>query len=181
MHNLSGYDAHLFITKLHAIGHDVKLELKVIPQTDEKYITFSCKVKVGEYTDDDGKTHPIKRELRFIDSFKFMASSLDSLLKNLVDHPNLKKFYSGEQLQLLLKKGVYPYECVDSVERFNEACLPPKEAFYSKLNETDITDEEYEYAQNVWKAFNMKTFRDYHNLYNMADVIPLADIFENFR
>jgi hypothetical protein len=63
-----------------------------------------------------------------------MSYSLDSLLKNLKEHPNLKKFYSGKQLKLLLKKGVYPYEYMDSVERFNEICLPPIEAFYSKLN-----------------------------------------------
>jgi hypothetical protein len=59
----------------------------------------------------------------------------------------LSKYYSGEQLQLLLKKGVYPYEYVNSVERFNDTCLPPKEAFYSSLKGEGITDEDYEHAQ----------------------------------
>ena len=174
MHNLSGYDAHLFIKKL---GGDITC----IPNTDEKYISFSKDITVGEYKDKKGITHPIKRQLRFIDSFKFMASSLEQLLKNVKHHPNLEKYYQGEQLKLLLKKGVYPYDYVDSVERFNETQLPPKEAFYSKLNDEGISDEEYEHAQNVWKVFEMKTFRDYHNLYNKADVLQLADIFENFR
>jgi hypothetical protein len=80
-----------------------------------------------------------------------------------------------------LKKGVYPYEWVDSPERFNETQLPPKEAFRSKLSGEDITDKDYEHAQKVWKAFGCKTFRDYHNLYNMADVLQLAAIFESFR
>jgi hypothetical protein len=89
-------------------------------------------------------------------------------------------FYQGEQLQLLLKKGVYPYEYVDSPERFNETQLPPKEAFYSQLNGAGISDEQYGHAQNVWKASNSKTFREYHNLDNTADVLQLADIFESF-
>jgi hypothetical protein len=80
-----------------------------------------------------------------------------------------------------LKKGIYPYEYVDSPERFNETQLPPKEAFHSKLTGEDITDEEYEHAQKVWKVFGCKTFRDYHDLYNKADVLQLADIFESFR
>jgi hypothetical protein len=91
MHNLSGYDAHLFIKEL-ARDHG---EISCIPNTDEKYITFDKAVQVGEYTDKDGKAHPIKRQLKFIDSFKFMASSLDNLLKNVKDHPNLERYFSG--------------------------------------------------------------------------------------
>jgi hypothetical protein len=114
LHNLSGYDAHLFIESLGG-------NIKCIPQTDERYISCSKEVIVGK--DDKGK--PIKRELRFIDSFKFMASSLDSLLDNIKSCPNLGKFYQGEQLELLLKKGVYPYEYVDNADVFDETELPP--------------------------------------------------------
>ena len=67
------------------------------------------------------------------------------------------------------------------MERFNEIQLPPKEAFYSKLSGEDISDEDHEHAQQVWKEFGMKTLRDYHDLYNQSDVLLLADVFENFR
>jgi hypothetical protein len=110
-----------------------------------------------------------------------MASSLDSLLKNLEPYPNLSRFFDDDQLQLLLKKGVYLYEYVDSPERFNETELPPEEAVYSQLNATGISVAEYEYAQQVCYVFNCTTFRDYNDLYNKADVLQLAYIFEIFR
>ena len=83
-----------------------------------------------------------KRELRFIDSLRFMASSLDKLSSNLkIDQfLNLQK-YSGNQLSLLLRKGVYPYDYVDCMKKLDETSLPPKEAFYSKLTGEGITDE----------------------------------------
>ena len=59
--------------------------------------------------------------------------------------------------------------------------LPPKEAFYSKLTGESITDEDYQHALTVWKEFNIESMKDYHNLYNLSDVLLLADIFENFR
>ncbi|XP_065668188.1 uncharacterized protein LOC136088409 [Hydra vulgaris] len=112
-----------------------------------------------------------------------MPSSLDALSKNLAKDQckNIGKLYSGKQLDLLLKKGVYPYDWVDSVDKFNKTQLPPKELFFSKLNDEVISDDEYSHAQNVWNEFHCKTFRDYHDLYNVLDVLLLADVFENFR
>ena len=91
-------------------------------------------------------------ELRFLDSCKFMASSLDKLSSNLdkEQFTNLNSMYKGEQLELLKRKGVYPYDYVDSLDRLAETQLPPKEAFYSKLHNEDISDEDYEHAQKVW-------------------------------
>ena len=62
-----------------------------------------------------------------------MASSLDKLSSNLKFDPfvNLKKYYSGNQLSLLLGKGVYPYDYVDCMKKLDKTSLPPKEAFYS--------------------------------------------------
>ena len=82
---------------------------------------------------------------------------------------------------MLFRKGIYPYDYVNSVERLSETELPPKSAFYSKLNDCDISDADYNHAQTVWKEFNFKTFREYHDLYNLSDVLLLADVFENFR
>ena len=82
---------------------------------------------------------------------------------------------------LIRKKGVYPYEYMDSIERLSETKLPPKEAFYSKLNNTNISDEDYDHATKVWNVFNCQTMRDYHDLYNQSDVLLLADVFQNFR
>ena len=117
------------------------------------------------------------------DSFKFMATSLEKLVNNLPkdDCINLGSYYSGNKFNLLARKGVYPYEYMDSLEKLKETALPPKEAFYSRLNDGGISDEDYAHAQNVWKTFKMKSFKDYHELYNKVDVLLLADVFENFR
>ena len=70
---------------------------------------------------------------------------------------------------------------MDSWERFSETSLPKKDDFYSKLNDENITDEEYTHAQRVWEAFSCKNLGDYHDLYVKTDVALLADVFENFR
>jgi len=80
-----------------------------------------------------------------------------------------------------LKKGVYPYEYIDSWERFEETELPPKEAFWSGLKEEHATEEEYERAQEMWRVFGCKTLGDFHDHYVRMDAAQLADVFENFR
>ena len=79
-HNLSGYDAHLFIRELGAHTSD----MEVIGKNKEDYISFSIKVPVEKYIDKNGEGKDKLTELRFIDSFKFMSSFLDSLAKSLV-------------------------------------------------------------------------------------------------
>ena len=70
---------------------------------------------------------------------------------------------------------------VDSVDKLAETALPPKEAFYSRLNDEETTNEDYEHAKTVWKEFRIKTLGEYTSLYNKVDVLQLADVFENFR
>ena len=177
-HNLAGYDSHLFIKNLGVSEGNIDC----IPNNEEKYISFTKHVEVDRFTKDE-KEVIVTRELRFIDSFKFMSFSVNKLVKNLGegDFVNMKKYFNGEHLQLLKRKGVYPYEWLDSVERLNETQLPSKDAFYSKLSGKGISEEDYKHAQKVWNTFNMETMRDYHNLYNKTDVLLLADVFENFR
>ncbi|WAR31549.1 hypothetical protein MAR_034091 [Mya arenaria] len=134
-------------------------------------------------------------KLRFIDSFKFMASSLDKLVGNLQKDQfvnlecgasGINGKYKGKQLSLthkalLKRKSVYPYDYVDGLEKLAETQLPPKNEFYSKLSGDDISDEDYVHAQQVWKEFECKTMGDYHNMYITSDVLLLADVFETFR
>ena len=82
---------------------------------------------------------------------------------------------------LLLRKGVYPYEYMDSWERFDETSLPEKEAFCSILNMEDITDVNYRHAKRVFENLNNKNLGDYHDLYVQSDTLLLPDVFENFR
>ena len=82
---------------------------------------------------------------------------------------------------MLLRKGVYPYEDMDSQEKFDETSLPPKEAFYSNLNLEDISDEDYAHAQKVWHVFEINNLGEYHDLYVQSDTLLLADVYENFR
>ena len=186
-HNLSGYDSHLFIKNLGFSEGNIDC----IPNNEEKYISFSKKIKVGTYPkmalDAGGDIYyeqkPKYHTIRFIDSFKFMATSLEKLVNNLPkdDCINLGSYYSGDKFNLLARKGVYPYEYMNSLKKLKETTLPPKEAFYSRLNDGGISDEDYDHAQNVWKTFKMTSFKNYHELYNKVDVLLLADVFENFR
>ena len=84
-------------------------------------------------------------------------------------------------MDLLIRKGVFPYDWFDCFDKLNVTELPPKEAFYSKLTDEHISDEDYAHAQKVWKTFYMNTMNDYHDLYMKSDVLLLADVFENFR
>ena len=178
---------------------------------------------------DNGKSIAFK--IKFIDSFRFMSSSLSNLVDNLSEglhcdkcidckscldymsvkddqlifrcfecKKNYKKDFNKELIKrfayiyefcnedinkcvLLLRKGVYLYEYMDSWERFDETLLPDKEAFYSSLNMEDITDVDHRHAKRVLKNLNNKNknLADYYNLYVQSDTLFLADVFENFR
>ena len=178
-HNLQGYDAHLFIKQFAKVPGD----LFTIPSTEEKYITFSKFIEVDQYYPKKREKRLFKKfEIRFIDSYKFLNSSLAELVKNLSpsDFENINR-ETKDNSYLLRRKGVYPYDYVFSIERLKETKLPPKEAFYSKLDDKEISDEDYQHALNVWNTFNCQTLQDYHDFYLKSDVLLLADVFENFR
>ena len=82
---------------------------------------------------------------------------------------------------MLLRKGVYSYEYLDNWGKFNKTSIPPKEVYYSKLNEEDISDADYAHIQKVWEVFKIKDIGENHDLYVQSDTLLLADIVESFR
>ncbi|XP_035233732.1 LOW QUALITY PROTEIN: uncharacterized protein LOC118205552 [Stegodyphus dumicola] len=130
------------------------------------------------------ETHnKIKVSLQFIDSFQFLNTSLEKLVQNLpAEKFNILKENVREgDLSLLLKKGIYPYDYIQSFEMFEETALPPPAAFHNSLTDEEISASDYEHAQAVWNSFNIRTMGEYHDLYVKSDVLQLADVFENFR
>ena len=130
-----------------------------------------------------------------------MCSDLSSLVNNLSeikDHekcldektikdlikkfPITDNFCKGDinKFVMLLRKGVYPYEYMDSWEKFDENSLPPKKDFYNELILEDISDSDYEHAKKVFKKY-CKNMGDYHDLYVQTNTLLLADVYENFR
>ena len=125
----------------------------VIAKNTEDYISFSIKVEVNKYVDKEGNERTKEMELRFIDSIKFMSSSLDSLVNNLTRGGH--EFWGFEnynccQRELLIRKGIYPYEYMDSWDKFKETSLPSIEKFYSNLNMSGVSDGDYDHACMVW-------------------------------
>ena len=193
IHNAS-YDTYFIINQL---GEEFKGELNCIGENMEKYITFSVPIKKEC---DGGKT--ITRKLRFIDSFRFMSTSLSELVDNMSGifnsiecksciekikinseccfvglknnrliyrckeckeewkrpineliekFPGIYQFCNGNlnKFVLLLRKCVYPYEYMDSWEKFDEITLAANEAFYSNLNLEKNSYEDYLQAKKV--------------------------------
>ena len=103
--------------------------------------------------------------LRFLDVTNFLAPgfSYDKFLKN-YECPQTKRFF--------------PYEWMDSLEKLQHPALPPHEAFFSSLTNTNISTEEYQYCQKVWSSNNMQTFQDFLIWYNNLDVKPFCDALE---
>ena len=113
-----------------------------------------------------------------------MSSSLDSLSGNLArgghEFWGFER-YTEQQRELLIKKGIYLYEYMDSWNKFSENKLPDKDKFCSKLNMDGAKDKDYEHACKVWKEFKINNMGEYHNLYLFTDTILLANVFESFR
>ena len=97
-----------------------------------------------------------------------LYKSINGLIEKFL---NTYRFCNGDvnKFVLLLRKGIYPYEYVDSWEKFNETLLPDKKYFYSNLNKEGITDKDYVHAQKVWAVFEIKNLGDYHDLYVQSD------------
>ncbi|MEW8545679.1 MAG: DNA polymerase, partial [Candidatus Thiodiazotropha sp.] len=168
-HGFRNFDSHIICQ---AIGEyeDNRKGIKCIPQNMERYISFSL------------------GNLRFLDSFQFLSSSLECLTENLKANGGMKNFkyffseFSDKKMaELLLRKNVYPYDYMNDESRFLETTLPPKEAFYSSVRGSNVSDEDYNHACNVFESLNVRNLGEYSDLYLKTDVLLLSDIFENFR
>ena len=80
----------------------------------------------------------------------------------------------------MLRKGVFPYEYMDSWERFDENTISLKEIFYNQLNLKNMTDKDYEQVKKVWDVFKIKNLGEYYDLHVQSDTLLLADVSENF-
>ena len=190
-HNLKNYDAHHLMS---AIG---RTEVKETVCTDKNGQPLTYEDKKGvekKVTVTDGGITAIVQNMekmisfswgqfRFVDSFAFLSSSLGQLVANTPkQNLSITRLYIKQAMfNLITRKGVYPYEYMDSFDRFEETQLPPKEKFHSSLSQENISEEDYKHAQQVWDTFSCKSLKDYHDVYLGSDVLLLADVFENFR
>ena len=120
----------------------------------------------------------VGKNLVFIDSTQFMNSSLDKLVKNLSDKDfkSLVKEFGSKNLEILKQKGAYPYEYMNSFERFNEEKLPARKHFFSsrkkgkidndgKISDGHLSIKDSMVCEKIWDKFGMKNMGDYHDHY----------------
>ena len=163
MHNLKSYDGHPIVK---ALKSEFAEEVRVIPQNMENYLYITLD------------------RLKFIYSLQFTPQSLDSLVKTFeVDEFKYVReaFSIQHEFHLIKRKGVYPYDYMDSFARFDESRLPSQDAFFSKLSDSPCSDKEYAHATQVWTAFECESMTDYHDIYLKCDILLLVDFFEKFR
>ena len=185
-HNLKGYDSYLLLPELGKFNK----KISIIPNNMQTYMSFSVGHKTSYFDTKAGKQ--VDREymnLRFIDSFGFMASSLNQLVVDL-KQSGLDKFRNTSQefcsdvevTELMTRKGVYPYSFMDGYDKFDiDPFTLTKSDFRNDLTGEDISDCDYEFYKDICGKFNIKTLGEYHDLYLKSDVLLLSDVFENFR
>ena len=159
-HNLRGYDSHFLMQKIGEI------------------------VNRYAYIDKNGEERKMNINAIPNNMEKYIAFILGNhLVSNLPDEAfkYTKEVFKNEKCSLMKKKGVYPYDYMDSFKKFNKTKLPTKEQFYSILNDETISEADYQHAQTAWKSFDLQNMGEYHDLYLKSDVLLLADVFENFR
>lgn len=177
LHNLSKYDASLFIHELAVYEND---PISVIGLTHENYISFNQKFDIG--VNSLGKK--VKFEMRFLDSLRFLNASIDNIVKSLPKsdlHHTRTEFPDGKGFDLMSQKGHVCFDYLQTFDSLLESQLPPREKFRSLLTGKDISNENYEHVLSVFKHFNCNSILDYLLVYLKSDVTLLADIVENFR
>lgn len=167
IHNGAAYDWHFIV---HALATHHSKKIQIIAQNAERFITFMYRTQGVE--------------VRFLDSYKFLAGSLDTLSANVPDddmHCVRHYFPDPVEFALCRRKGVFPYDYIDSVDRLDETELPAHELFANTLTHSNVSREDYEHARRVWQVFRCRNIREYAMHYLKVDVLLLADIGEKFR
>ena len=161
-HNSQNFDQSFLIRALQNL--DNKIPFSCLPRNSNKFISL----QIGSFI--------------FKDSYLFLNKSLDYLTKTIDDHDriSLKQEFGEENYQLLTKKGIYPYDYFDNIKKYNGQKLPNKEEFFNKINNKNISDEDYEHAKNVFEKFNCENLLDYSILYLKTDICHLSDVFQKF-
>ena len=170
IHNAS-HDTHYIINQL---TEEFKGKLNCIRENMEKYITFSVPI-IASFrfmsTSLSELVHNMSGNFNSIECKSCTENNRYEECKKITDglikkFPSVYQFCSGDlnKLVLLLRKGVYPYEYMDSWEKFDETTIPPKEDFYSTLNLEDISNEDYAHVQRAWGVFEIKNRGEYHDL-----------------
>jgi len=199
LHNFQRYDSHLIVKgfgKVKEKKDSIWQRISVLPKTPEQYLAVSVTLQVDEYLPEGNEgtlENPhwkfVYFQLQFKDSLLFLTASLDKLVKSVEsselicsrDYLVSVGLSIDENLHLIQKKGVFPYDWFDGVDKLNEVTLPPIEAFYDKLNKEECSLQSYKRAEEVWLKFECKTFKDYVLTYLRLDVYQLVDVFEAFR
>ena len=165
-HNLKKYDGH--IVTMAAAKYDEALS--VIGESLESYKCIS-----------------MGKDVVFIDSLAFLGVSLAALVEGLKRSGEAKftltkrLFPEDASRALLLRKGVFPYDYVNTWDCLTEQQLPPIDEFYNRLTDKKCSPADYEHAKQVWAAFNCQSLQDYQSLYIKSDVVLLADCFTEHR
>ena len=183
-HNETKYDFHLLVRELGRVqGH-----IRTIARNSEQYISVEKAVRIRETTVVAKNGKPIVKKdtwsIRLVDTLGFLQASLGNCVKSFPrdEFKMLKEEFGEENFDLLVRKGVFPYEYFDTIKILDEDPKNlPKEAFYSSLNDEDISDEDYANFLNICEKFNLKTMREYHDFYCKVDTIQLADIIKYHR
>jgi uncharacterized C2H2 Zn-finger protein len=157
-HNGSGYDFKHLLKQYKAAADEI---IECIPSTEQTYTSFNVRVPADHYRGEDGSWINIYEDLVFLDSYKFLSKSLEKLVvTHALDRKEFKTLRSGftgateANIQLLHRKGVYPYSYMDSFARFIENELPPK--WTDVLSGKMVNDEDYAHAKDVREKFSLK-------------------------
>ena len=161
-HNSQNFDQSFLIRALQNL--DNKTSFSCLPRNSNKFIS----IQIGPFI--------------FKDSYLFLNKSLDYLTSTISNEDRilLKQEFGEDNYKLLTKKGIYPYDYFDEKEKYLEIELPNKQKLFSKLNNKNISNEDYKHALNVFRTFECKDLLDYSILYLKTDLCHLSHVFQKF-